>query len=206
MLGWCAVTLVSAGCSYQVDGLPAMPIGEGLLSPPLVNADELLLDLERMRGITGAGEDLTIIPSMDDHYPVDIDLLAKDVPAPCRFLFAETATFGTAFDDFHKTTYQDPPERALISQAAAAYPDVQTARRTFDDLVGTTTECSQTGFGQVYVGDVTTDTESLHTRPGSQCGRDYQLKSAVLVEVTFCAFPESVAQMVLTNIVNKAPG
>ena len=107
-----------------------------------------MLDLERMLGITGAGEDLTIIPSMDDQYPVDIELLAKDLPAPCRFLFAETSTFGNAFDDFHKMTYQDPPDRALISQAAAAYPDAQTARRTFNNLVGTTNECAQTRFGQ----------------------------------------------------------
>ena len=42
-----------------------MPVGEGPLSPPLVNAVNAMLDLERMLGITGAGEDLTIIPSMD---------------------------------------------------------------------------------------------------------------------------------------------
>ncbi len=43
-----------------------MPVGEGPSSPPLVNAVNPMLDLERMLGITGAGEDLTIIPSMDD--------------------------------------------------------------------------------------------------------------------------------------------
>ena len=81
-----------------------------------------------MRGITGGGDDLNIIPSMDATTPVDVDLLADEVPPPCRFLFAETATFGSDLADFHKTTYQDPPVGGLISQGAAVYRDPQSAR------------------------------------------------------------------------------
>ena len=206
MLGWCVGALVTAGCAYQVPGQAVMPPGEGPLSPPLVDADDVLLDLARMRGITGAGEDLTIIPSMDGKYPVDIDLLAKDAPTPCRFLFAETATFGRDFDDFHKTTYQDPPDGALISQAAAAYPDPPTARRALGALTGLADECATTQFGQTYLGDVTADGDSLRVRPSGRCGRDYRLKFVVLVEVTFCEFPESVPHIVMTNILANVPG
>jgi len=47
--------------------------------------------------------------------------------------------------------------------------------------------------------------DSAHTRPGS-CGRDYRVKSAVLVEVTFCAFPDSVPDIVMSNILANVPG
>lgn len=208
VLSWCAIAMVTAGCTAQVSGLAVMPLGEGPLDPPLVDTDTLLLDLPRMRGITGAGEDLTIIPTMDGKYPVDVDLLAKEAPAVCRFMFAETSIFGThtEIDDFHKTTYQDPPDGALISQGAAAYADPGTARRVFDDLVGTATDCASTPFGQVYVGDVAAGRESLRIRPSDGCGRDYQVKAVVLAEVTFCAFPESVPQIVMTNILTNVPG
>ena len=43
-------------------------------------------------------------------------------------------------------------------------------------------------------------------RPGGDCGRDYRLKSVVLAEVTFCSFPESVPEIVMTNLVAKVPG
>ena len=77
-----------------------------------------------MRAITGAGEDLTVIPSMDGKFPVDIDgLVDPAAPAECRWYFAETQTFGPEVEEFHKTTYQDPPDGALISQGAAAYRD-----------------------------------------------------------------------------------
>jgi hypothetical protein len=43
-------------------------------------------------------------------------------------------------------------------------------------------------------------------RPGNGCGRDYRVKSVVLVEVTSCAFPDSVSDIVMTNILAKVPG
>lgn len=206
ILGWCAVALVCAACEREIDGLAVLPFGEGLLTPPVVDTDALMLDLSQMRGITGAGDDLNIIPTMDGKDPVDIELLAKDVPQSCRFLFAETATFGRDSADFHKITYQDPPDGALISQAAAAYPDPPAARQVFDNLVGEVEDCTSTAFGQTYVGEVTADAESLHTRRGLDCGREYHLKSVVLAEVTFCSYPESIPQIVMTNILAKVPG
>jgi hypothetical protein len=57
----------------------------------------------------------------------------------------------------------------------------------------------------VLVGAISATDDSVRIRPGG-CGRDYRVKSAVLVEVTFCAFPESVPDMVMTNIVGNVPG
>jgi hypothetical protein len=44
----------------------------------------------------------------------------------------------------------------------------------------------------------------LKTRPGN-CGRDYRVKSVVLIEITFCRFPESVPDIVMTNILANVP-
>lgn len=60
-------------------------------------------------------------------------------------------------------------------------------------------------MGAGLVGDVDGDADSLSTRL-PRCGRDYRLKASVLVEVTFCTFPESVPEIVMTNILNKIPG
>lgn len=203
----CAVLLT--GCSQQVGGLAVLPPSEraGLSSTPgAVDADALMLDLSQMRALTGAGDDLTIIPTMDGKSPVNIDVLAKEAPQACRFLFAETETFGPDMADFHKTTYQSPPDSALISQAAAAYPDTQTARAAFDDLVAAASACAYSSAGALLVGQVSSGSDSLSTRPAATCGRDYALKSVVLAEVTFCAFPASVSELVMTNLLRRVPG
>ncbi|HEY9267720.1 MAG TPA: sensor domain-containing protein, partial [Mycobacterium sp.] len=75
----------------------------------------------------------------------------------------------------------------------------------FDDLVGLIEGCGATGSGPAIVGDVTATTDTVRTRPGG-CGRDYRVKSAVLVEVTFCAFPDSVPDIVMSNILANVPG
>ena len=205
-VGWCAIALAAAGCVNQLPGLAVLPPGERPGSPLRVDVDALMLDLPRMRGITGGGEDLNIIPSMDSEYPVDVGLLADEVPPPCRFLFAETSTFGRDVADFHKTTYQDPPVGGLISQAAAAYRDAASARAALDALSAVAADCAQTSFGPTYVGDLTAGDDALRVRPGGECGRDYRLKSVVLAEVTYCSFPESVSEIVMTNLVANVPG
>lgn len=201
LLVWCAV-LASVACTRVVSGagVPAFP---GTL-PSGVDVDAILLDQSRMQAITGGGERLTIIPSMDGKSPVDIDALAENAPPQCRFIYAETATFGPDVEGFHKTTFQYPPRGGLISEGAAAYRDADTARHAFDVLVATVESCSSTSDGALYVGDWQADAQSLHTRPGN-CGRDYRLKSVVLMEVTFCGFPESVSDTVITNIAANIP-
>lgn len=205
MFTCCSAVLV-VGCSQQVSGFAVLPYSEHPGPPGAVDVDALMLDLSRMRALTGAGEDLNIIPSMDGKSPVDVDLLARDVPEPCRFVFAETQTFGADMADFHKTTYQSPPDSALISQAAARYPDPQTARVALDDLSDAATACAATSLGPLLVGDVETQPETLSTRTSTTCGRDYRVKASLLAEVTFCEFPESVSELVMTNLLAGVPG
>ena len=204
----CAVALSMAGttsCTHTVTGSAvksAPGLDDGSRSP--IDVEGVLLEQSQMRAITGAGEDLTVIPSMDGKVPVDIQQMADAVPPPCQWYFAETQTFGPDVEEFHKTTYQDPPEGALISQGAAAYRDSGTARGAFDDLVERMGRCHATPMGPTLVGELTSTDDSVQSRTGN-CARDYQLKSVVLVEVTSCTFPDSVADIVLTNIMAKVP-
>lgn len=199
----CCAALLAAACTRVVDGAPVRGSGEPF--HPGVDVDEVLLDQPGMRAVTGAGDDLTIIPSMDGASPVDVDKLADEVPEQCRFVFAETVTFGSQIEQFHKTTYQDPPRGALISEGAGGYRDASTAQHTFDALVANVDGCATTSKGALLIGRWSADEQSLHTRPGD-CGRDYRVKSTVLLEVTFCGFPDSVSDIVMTNIAAKVPG
>lgn len=201
----CGAVLLAAACTRVVGGTAIAGFGPAAKGVRGVNVDTILLDQSRMRAITGAGEHLTIIPSMDGNRPVDIDTLAASTPQECRFLFAETATFGPDVEEFHKTTFQDPPDGALISEGAAAYPDADTARRAFGTLVHTVGDCAGGSSGQLLVGDWSANGTSLHLGPGG-CGRDYRVASVALLEVTFCGFPQSVSDIVMTNITANIPG
>ena len=90
-------------------------------------------------------------------------------------------------EEFHKTTYQNPPEAALISQGAAGYRDVATARRAFDGLVERVDACGSSTRVRATSATWTATADAIRTRTSSDCGRDYRVKSVVLVEVTFCA-------------------
>ncbi|MDT5147531.1 MAG: hypothetical protein QOC58_2176 [Mycobacterium sp.] len=201
----CGAVLLSAACTRVVDGTALPGFGAARKGVHGVNVDTILLDQPRMRAITGAGEHLSIIPSMDGTNPVDIDALADATPRECRFLFAETATFGPDVEEFHKTTFQDPPDGALISEGAATYRDDDTARHALGGLVSAVGGCAGGSSGQSLVGDWNADARSLHMGPGG-CGRDYRLMSVAMVEVTFCGFPQSVSDIVMTNIAANVPG
>jgi PknH-like extracellular domain len=197
--------LLTAACTRVVGGEAVPGFGATRHSVQGVDVDQVLLNQTRMAAITGAGEHLTIVPSMDGDVPVDIDALAQTAPAECRFVYAETATFGPDVEEFHKTTFQDPPDSALISEGAAAYRDADTARRAFHALVRTVGDCAGGSAGRLFVGDWKSDAGSLHLRPGG-CGRDYRVLSVALLEVTFCGFPQSVSDIVMTNIAANIPG
>ena len=117
----CGAVLLAAACTRMVGGTAVAGFGPAAKGVAGVNVDTILLDQSRMRAITGAGEHLTIIPTMDGNRPVDIDALADTTPQECRFVYAETATFGPDIEEFHKTTFQDPPDGAT--------PPVKTADR-----------------------------------------------------------------------------
>ena len=202
---WGVAAVLAAGCSQSVTGtaMRAVPgLDDDSLSP--VDVETVVLDQSQMRAITGAGEDLSIIPSMDGKIPVDIEPFVKGAPPQCDWLFADTRTFGPDVEEFHKTTFQNPPDGAQISEAVAAYRDPGTARSAFDSLVGLVDGCGSTALGQALVGEWTVAAGTLRTRPGA-CGRDYRVKSVVLVEVTFCHFPGSVPDIVMTNILANVP-
>ena len=200
----CGAVLLAAACTRVVDGTAVPAFGGAPQGVQGVDVDTILLDQSRMRAITGAGEHLTIIPSMDGSSPVDIDALADTTPRECRFIYAETATFGPDVEEFHKTTFQDPPDGALISEGAAAYRDVDTARRAFDTLVATVGHCAAGSAGQPL------SATGRPTPTRCTCGR--AAAAATIgsvgghVEVTFCGFPQSVSDIVMTNIAANVPG
>lgn len=199
----CGATLLIAACTRVVGGTASATFGgdrQGML-----DVATILLDQSRMQAITGSGDDLTIIPTMDTTYPVDVDDFAQPIPRECRFIYAETAVFGSKIEAFHKTTFQDRPDGSLISEAAAAYRDAGTARRAFDTLAVTVHDCAASPAGWLFVSRWTAGGNSLHIRAGD-CGRDYRVLSAALLEVTFCGFPELVSDIVMTNIAANVPG
>lgn len=208
MLLWCAAAAaLTAACTQTVSGSgsrAAPGIDDDSRSP--IDVDTIMLDQSQMRAITGAGDDLTIIPTMDGKVPIDIEPLAESAPPQCQWAFAETQIFGPDVEEFHKTTFQYPPESGLISQGAAGYPDHPTARRAFDDLVARVDRCDATPLGAMFVGDWSVSADTLRMRLNSGCGRDYRVKSVVLVEVTTCRFPDSVPEIVMANILANLPG
>jgi hypothetical protein len=199
----CAVAILLAGCTQTVPGtaLRSAPLlDEDSRSP--VDVDAVLLDRAQMQAVTGSGPDLTPVPGMESKVPVDVPGGAS---SECGWVLAESEVFGPAVEEFHKTTYQNPARGGLISQAAAGYLDTATAARAFADLTVRISRCADSPEGPALVGEVSEEGSAVRTRPGS-CGRDYRVKSAVLVEVTFCGFPESVPDLVMTNIVRNVPG
>lgn len=72
----CGATLLIAACTRVVGGTASATFGgdrQGML-----DVATILLDQSRMQAITGSGDDLTIIPTMDTTYPVDVDDFAHE--------------------------------------------------------------------------------------------------------------------------------
>ena len=90
----------------------------------------------------------------------------RAAPPQCQWIFAETQTFGPDVEEFHKTTFQNPPDGGLISEGAAAYRDADTARRAFDELVDLVEGCGSTALGPMFVGDWTA-TSALRADPST---------------------------------------
>jgi hypothetical protein len=199
-----AVTLAS-GCTHVVGGTALMPPAEG---PYLdgMDVDALLLTTAELRDLTGAGLDLNGVPGMDSRQTVDDDLLVGSAPPECRFVFRESAIFGPDVKQFHKTSFQTPPKQALLSEAAAAYLDADTALRAFGNVTDLVKSCGATRSGYVY--DWTADQQTLHAESFGDCGRIYRLQSTVLIEVTYCGYrshvvPDLVATRIAARVGTK---
>jgi hypothetical protein len=202
----CAVALLTAGCAHSIEGTAtraAPGIDDESQSP--VDIDSVMLDQAQMRAITGAGEDLTIVPSMDGKIPIDVSDLMNGTPQECQWYFAETQTFGPEVEEFHKTTFQNPPDGGLISEGAAAYRDPETARVAFAGLVGQVYDCGSTALGSTFIGEWTANADTLTMRSSGTCGRDYRIKNVVLAEVSFCSFPASIPGIIMANIMDNVP-
>ena len=85
----CATAVLAAGCAQTIHGTAhraAPAIDDESRSP--IDVESVMLDQAQMRAITGAGEDLTIVPSMDGKIPVDVSDLMNGTPQECQWYFA----------------------------------------------------------------------------------------------------------------------
>lgn len=196
-----AITLAS-GCARVVGGLASMPPTESRYLKGM-DVDDLLLTTPEMRDLTGAGLDLTEVPGMDSIQTVDNDLFVDSAPPECRFVFLESLIFGPDVKQFHKTSFQTPPKRELLSEAAAAYVDADTARRAFDNVTNLIKACGDGNSGYAYVYEWTADPQTVHAESIGDCGRMYRLAATVLIEVTYCGYTQVVPDLVATRIASR---
>jgi hypothetical protein len=196
-----AAVMLASGCTQITGGVAMMPPGE---DPWLdgMDVDALLLTTPEMRDIVGAGTDLNGIPGMDSKYTVDDELLVETAPPECRFVFRESQVFGPDVKQFHKTSFQYPPKSALLSEAAAAYVDAETARRAFDNVTALVKSCADSPAGYGFVYDWRTDNQTLRAESGD-CGRIYRQQATVLIEVTYCGYSRVVPDVVAGRIAAK---
>lgn len=202
LLSCLAAATLAGGCAHVVGGIATMPPTEG---PYLhgMDVDDLLLTTAEMRDITGAGQDLNGVPGMDSKFTVDDELLVTAAPPECAFVFRESLVFGPDVKQFHKTSFQNPPKSALLSEAAAAYVDTITARRAFDTVAGFVKSCGDTPSGYSYVYDWSADEQTVRTESVGDCGRIYRVEATVLIEVTYCGYSHVVPDLVATRIAGR---
>ncbi|MBV9640768.1 MAG: sensor domain-containing protein [Mycobacteriaceae bacterium] len=203
VLSLVAATIVSAGCAHVIGGTPALPATVTSHHNHTVDVDSVLLTTPELRGLTGAGPELTKVPGMDATTPVDEDNLVQLAPPECQFVFRESLIFGPDIDQFHKTGFQAPPRAALLTEGAAVYADADTARRAFDNVANMVMTCGNTTFASMFVGQWTADDTTLRTRTVGSCGRVYRIESAVLIEVTYCGYPAAVPEEVAKQMAAK---
>ncbi len=168
-----------------------------------LDVDDLLLTTAEMRDLTGAGLDLNGVPGMDSKWTVDDELLVGAAPPQCQFVFRESQIFGPDVKQFHKTSFQTPPDSAMLSEAAAAYVDGATARRVFDNVSNLVKACGDTPSGYGYVYEWTTDGQTLWSESLCDCGRIYRLEDNVLIEVTYSGYSHVVPDLVTTRIASR---
>jgi hypothetical protein len=202
--GCVAAAILATGCAHTVGGTPLMPATEGARYGT-TDVDEVLLTTPELREITGAGSDMTAVPGMDSKKTVDDENLVESAPPECRFVFRESVIFGPDVEQFHKTSFQTPPQSALMSEAAAAYLNADAARRAYNNVANMVVTCGNSVFASTFVGQWTANQQNLHTRTAGSCGRIYRVEATVLIEVTYCGYAESVPEAVVKRLAAKVP-
>jgi len=197
----CTAAVLASGCTQRVDGA-ALPVSSKTPGG-VVKVDGVLLGRAQMRAVTDS-LGLTVSPGMNGKAPIDDRESARSVPPFCQFVFADSATFGPDAEDFRKTSYRVDADSERISEAAASYDGATAARRAFARLRDDVIDCADSFYGRFLVGEWTADAASVRMRLSS-CGRDYRLKSSVIVEVTFCDFPDAITEAVMSNILSRIP-
>lgn len=188
--------MVVSACSQRVEG-QAQPVGT---QRGPVDVDGVLLGPAQMRAVTDSA---ALVVSTSGRTPVDIPEVVESVPPGCRFLFSDDATFGPDREEFRKNSYQiPPPHGASISEGAAAYAGIEGAARAFSALRAGAIGCADSSYGRFLVGEWQAEADALRMRVG-RCGRDYRLKSSMLIEVTFCGFPEDTTEIVMSDILSR---
>jgi PknH-like extracellular domain len=204
LLSLLAATALTAGCAHVVAGTPALPASVSPGHNQTVNVDNVLLTTPELREVTGAGSEMTAVPGMDSTGTVDEENLVQLAPPECQFLFRESLIFGSDFEQFHKRSFQTPPQSAILSEGAAVYADPDTARRAYNTVANMVMNCGNTTFASMFVGQWTADDTTLRTRTAGSCGRVYRLESAVLIEVTYCGYPAAIPEEVAKQMAAKA--
>jgi hypothetical protein len=202
LLSCLAAAMLFTGCTRVVGGIAFMPPTEGSYRDGM-DVDDLLLTTAELRDLTGAGLDLNGVPGMDSTQTVDDQLLVDAAPPECRFVFLESQVFGGNVKQFHKTSFQTPSKAALLSEAAAAYVDADSARRAFGTVTDLVKACGDSTTGYAYVNKYTADAEAVHAEDMGDCGRVYRLADTVLVEVTYCGYSHVVPDIVASRMASR---
>ena len=166
LMVWCAAALLAAGCTQTVTGTRCgRRRASTMIRCHRSMSRRSCSTSRRCARSPGPARTSRSSRAWTARSPSTSSHSSKGAPPQCQWLFAETQTFGPDVEEFHKTTFQNPPDGGLISEAAAAYRDPATARRAFDGLVGLVEDCDSTTLGPMFVGDWTATADTLKTRP-----------------------------------------
>lgn len=174
------------------------------------NAESLLVSLDDTRRIAGA-ESLDSGPGSEVQQPRHSQ---SNAPAPCHAVFDQEAIFDGKWNQFRSVTFNGDVYSgtgqvqvrgvANVVQAVAIYPDAQTARPIFDQLLPSLTACAALHAKnyEFTVSQVDSDTVALNSNLWKLI---YRLKSTVLIYIGALGLPQSeqAAQTILQTITDR---
>lgn len=207
--GWRSQTLAATVALMCLTMIPTAAAAPAVVP----RSRDMILPLAQVQSIVGSrGPTLDADPYEDRTSPwVDHSLDAR-LSAPCRHFANEDEAFGSAWVNFASAGYSGSSNIG-VSQRIAVYPDVDTARRTFEALKTAARQChAHPSPDALDAADILTEPDAATlliqypntvNGPGS-VGID-ALRGQVLIEVGAPHFSTDprIAQTVLTSIVAK---